>query len=56
MLKLSVAMSNGYVSITVVTVVLVATGIADVSFYPSLLASWAADIEAAHHYYDAWPL
>jgi hypothetical protein len=30
--------------------------VADISFCPSLLTSWAANVKAAHHYYDTWPL
>jgi hypothetical protein len=32
---------------------LVVTGVGDVIFYPSLLTSWADDVEASHRYYIA---
>jgi hypothetical protein len=34
----------------------VATGVDYVIFRPSLLTSWAANVEAARHYYAAWSL
>jgi hypothetical protein len=34
----------------------VATGVADVSFRPSLLSSLVADIKATYCYYDTWSL
>jgi hypothetical protein len=34
----------------------VAMDVADVIICPSLLTSWVDDVEAARHYYAAWPL
>jgi hypothetical protein len=35
---------------------LVATGVADVSFRPSLLSSWVTDVKTARSYYSTWSL
>jgi hypothetical protein len=34
----------------------IATDVADIIFHPSLLTSWADDVETARRYYAAWSL